>query len=141
MENDKKKTKYELIKEEIERISYEHEEDAGAMIWRIDGRMAEYYYRKLLEQIHKETELTQEEVEELEILIQQKIAKIPEVEAKNNADYERGMQLRRDTFEEAKSRWDERSLFKKIIDRIKKRDPNSLDSDFMTITEMDQLYR
>lgn len=135
------KTKYEQVVAAIEHIHYEHTVDAGAMFGTLTESEARHEYTKLLNALPNIPNLTDEERKTLAEMINAKIAAIPQVEAEQRAAYEAYEADKKAAFDAAKKRFDSLSTFEKLRLRQQKQDPNQIDVDWLTLPEIDQLYR
>lgn len=135
------KTKYEQVVAAIEHIHYEHTVDAGAMWGTLTESEARHEYTKLLNALPNIPNLTDEERKTLAEMINAKIAAIPQIEAEQRAAYEEYEGKKKVAFEEAKQRFASLSSFEKLRLKQMKQDPEQIDVDWLTLPEIDQLYR
>ena len=135
------KTKYEQVVAAIEHVHYEHTVDAGAMWGTLTAREAKSEYTKLLNALPNIPDLTPEERETLRGMIQAKIDGIPQIEQQKHEAYEQYEASKHQAFEAAKKRFEALSSFEKLRLRQMKQDPAQIDVDWLTLPEIDQLYR
>lgn len=82
------KLKVEQVRDRMAQIHHEHRYDAGAMWGVLTASEAEYEYVKLMGLLYSIPDITPEESSMLAAEIQERIDKIPEVEAEKRAEYE-----------------------------------------------------
>ena len=135
------KTKFEQVVAAIEHVHYEHTVDAGAMWGTLTAQEAKSEYTKLLNMLPNIPDLTPEEKTQLAEMINKKIAEIPAVERQMQENAEQYEVLKHDAFEEAKKRFSKLSKFEQLQLRQLKKDPESIDKDWLSLQEIRELYR
>lgn len=80
------KLKVDQVRDRIAKVHYEHRYDAGAMWGVLTASEAESEYVKLMGLLYSVPDITPEESDMLAAEIQDRIDKIPEVEAEKNAE-------------------------------------------------------
>ena len=80
------KLKVEQVRDRIAKVHYEHRYDAGAMWGTLSASEAESEYVKLMGLLYSIPDITSEESDMLAEEIQERIDKIPEVEAEKDAE-------------------------------------------------------
>lgn len=135
------KTKFEQVVSVIEHINYQHTVDAGATYGTLTENEARHEYTNLLNTVSNIPDLTTEEKNTLEGMIQTKIANIPQIQAEQNATYKEYETKKKTAFESAKKRFESLSSFDKLRIKQMKQSPEQIDVDWLTLPEIEQLYR
>ena len=135
------KTKKQQVLDTIEGIHYEHRHDAGAMFGTLTAVEAKRTYERLLNALDTIPDLSEEERDELRREIQSRIENIPNVEKEKDDEYEENKRMYDEAFNEAKTRFAALSPIKQVQLRMKKKDPDSLNYEFMGLDEIKGLYR
>ena len=125
----------------IERVHYEHRYDAGAMFGTLTDYEAESDYRVLFNLLDEVKGLTEEEKTRLRAEILTRIEKIPEVHEEKRAERKAYDDAFAQAFEDAKARFEKLSFFEKVKLRKKNKAPEDQKLKFMTIDEVNKLYR
>ena len=98
-------------------------------------------YERLLNALDTIPDLSEEERDELRREIQSRIENIPNVEKEKDDEYEENKRMYDEAFNEAKTRFAALSPIKQVQLRMKKKDPDSLNYEFMGLDEIKGLYR
>lgn len=136
-------TKKEQVKRMIEKIHYEHREYIGGRAYSgtESPETTEEFYNYILELLPEIPGLTREDIEELRTELETRIAEIPEVEKAKETEAKENIEKKNKAFDEAKDRYKNLSLFRKVGCKIRQTTPKSLDINRMAIDAIDELYR
>lgn len=136
-----KYTKKEQVLKVIDRIHFEHRYDAGAMMGTLSAQEAERKYTQILNELNTIPGLTDEERDELSGQIETRIKNIPQVEAEKEAEDQEYKKNKNKAFEEAKTRYKNLSVFTQIRLKLARKDPNSIDTEWLQPEQIEDLYR
>lgn len=125
----------------IERVHHQHRYDAGAMFGTLTADEAERDYNTLMQLIDEVEGLTEEEKVEFRTEIATRIENIPKVQQEKRAERIAYDQAFDKAFAEAKKRFDKLSFFEKMKLRRARKAPEHQKTDFMTIEDVNRLYR
>lgn len=125
----------------IERVHHQHRYDAGAMFGTLTPDEAERDYNTLLQLLNEIDWLTEEEKVEFRAEIATRIENIPKVQQEKRAERIAYDQAFDKAFAEAKKRFDKLSFFEKMKLRRARKAPEHQKTDFMTIEDVNRLYR
>lgn len=137
---DLKRTKKQEVLDVITAIKYEHRVGTSAMMGPLTSNEAKREYEKLLAAIPVIPGLSEEDVKELVAIIETSMGKIPEVEKEKQDEYEEGERLHKEAFENAKARYKALSPVKQLKLKLAGKDPDSIDPEWMSIKQIDNLY-
>lgn len=127
MNNDLMKTKYEVLTEEIEKITsgllYTFD-DYGFFVRELNGDQAVRAYNEILDNLDMIPDLSEDEKKEFRELLEQRIKETPEVEKQENLKYidrqkkkeqewEAKEQEKEQAFNKARERWEKLSFWEK----------------------------